>query len=119
MQARATAGRIIPGYEGYAVYEDGAVVNLATGKKLKPYPNGGGYLRVNLRGGGKRGPQPFVHRLVAQAFVPNSQPGKWQQVNHKDGDITNNRASNLEWCSGEYNRGYAVARQRALKGGGR
>lgn len=117
MQARATTGRLIPGHESYAVYEDGVVVNLETGKQLKPYRNSSGYLRVNLRGGGQRGPQPFVHRLVAQAFVMNPQPDKWQQVNHKDGDITNNRASNLEWCSNEYNRGYAAARRRAGKDG--
>lgn len=114
--AAGTTGRILPGFEKYAVYEDGAIINIETGKQLKPYKNSGGYLRVNMRHGG-RGPQPFVHRLVALAFVPNSKPKEWGQVNHINGDITDNRACNLEWCSGEYNRGYAVARQRARKEG--
>lgn len=102
MQGRENTGKMIPGYEGYAVYEDGAVVNLETGKQLAPYQNNSGYLRVGLRKDGER-QQAFVHRLVADAFVPNPNPEAWQQVNHINGDITDNRAVNLEWCDGDTN----------------
>jgi hypothetical protein len=55
-----------------------------------------GYLRVALYFGEKRKTQK-VHRLVAQAFIPN--PDGKPEVNHKDGDKTNNHAGNLEWST--------------------
>lgn len=60
-----------------------------------------GYFVVNLRKNGK-GTVFQVHRLVAEAFIPN--PENLPTVNHKDGEKTNNHVSNLEWASyGENN----------------
>lgn len=47
-----------------------------------------------------------VHRLVASHFVPGHFDGA--VVNHIDGNKTNNKASNLEWCTRSYNQTHAI-----------
>lgn len=50
--------------------------------------------------------QAFIHRLVAQAFIPN--PDDLPQVNHIDENKLNNCADNLEWCTRKYNCNYGT-----------
>lgn len=78
----------------------------SVGKVIKPFTMQNGYLRINLLDAPRRS-HFFVHRLVAEAFVPN--PTGRPLVNHKDGNKGNPRADNLEWVTQEENQLHAVA----------
>lgn len=87
----------IVGFEGhYLVSDDGQVWSLYRHRALKPTVDKYGYEKVGLFDGRKACPKT-VHRLVAQAFIPN--PNNLPSVNHINEDKTDNRASNLEWVS--------------------
>lgn len=112
--------RPVKGYEGlYAVSSLGRVRSLERGTTwhdvhvLKQWRLNGEYRQVRLCAGGKF-KSYSVHRLVAQAFLPN--PDNLPCVNHKDEDPSNNAACNLEWCDYKYNNNYGNAiRKRAEK----
>ena len=85
----------INGYEGfYQITTDGIVISPNGIKKTEVVKNG--YARVSLWKNGK-GKHFLVHRLVAEAFIPN--PDSLDMVNHIDGNKLNNRVENLEWCN--------------------
>ena len=105
-------GRDIVGYEGeYAITRDGKVWSHKRKKFLKP-GSVRGYHRVNLGKDGKRKCY-YIHRLVAEAFIPN--PNNLSQVNHKDEDKSNNCVDNLEWCDATYNNNYGTRIERISK----
>ena len=85
----------------YSVSDDGKIRSDRTGHILKPAVSNAGYLRVHfcVNGNGKNA---SIHRLVAEAFVPN--PNMKPEVNHIDGNKLNNRAENLEWVTGAENK---------------
>ena len=86
----------VPGHSGYEVSSSGEVRNSATGHLMKQIASNWGYMRTQIREGERR-IQLSVHRAVAMAFVPN--PGGKPQVNHINGDKSDNRAENLEWVT--------------------
>lgn len=90
----------------YEIFEDGRIFSKKTNKFLKPQKKGRGYLGVFLRVDGQT-LQRYVHRLVAEKYLPN--PDNLPEVNHIDGDVTNNHVNNLEWCTRQGNVGHAVS----------
>ena len=133
--------RDIKGYEGvYQVSNFGRVKSCErevhfvknTGTKftkhfreriLSPNLSTPGYLTVmlykdNCNGGPKQSRRLQIHRLVAEAFIPN--PNNYPQINHKDEDKSNNCVDNLEWCTRKYNMNYGTLPSRiSVKNKGR
>ena len=65
-----------------------------------------GYVRFNYRSSSGKRNSMTLHRAVAQVFVPN--PENKPEVNHKNGDKTDNRAENLEWVTASENQVHAL-----------
>ena len=105
----------IVGYEGlYQISSLGRVFSVRSNKYLQAYRRSKNmpYLTVSLYVNNER-KHYKVHRLVAEAFLPN--PDLLPQVNHKNEDGADNRACNLEWCDVAYNINYGTRTQRANK----
>lgn len=88
------------------VSNHGEVRKKDTKETLYPADNGAGYLSYSLcntinKYGKKATQRQYIHRLVAEAFLPN--PDNLKQVNHLDCNKSNNRVDNLEWASGSSN----------------
>lgn len=119
----------IKGYEGYyQVSNTGKIKTLEhniirhNGKRLtikEKILNGSkdtkGYLQVELKKDGKRNIK-FIHRLVAETFIEN--PNNKLQVNHINGDKSNNGIDNLEWvtCSENIHHAWKNGLNKPIKG---
>ena len=95
----------VVGYEEhYQISTFGRVKSFYRGKPkiLTPFVDKAGYLGISLG----RNRKFKIHRLVAQAFIPN--PEDKPQINHRDGNKMNNHVSNLEWNTSTENNRHAV-----------
>lgn len=111
----------IKGYEGfYEISSEGRIKSLKRAdckcrtkdRLLTPERLTKGYLRVRL-GPRNESKKFLVHRLVAEAFIPN--PDNLPFINHKNEIKTDNRVENLEWCDNDYNVHYGSAIERKIK----
>lgn len=107
--------RTIEGFEDYSVSNLGNVLSRKGReiKLLKPGHDAAGYLHIRLYDGtsdrgiyssGYSKPKlEKIHRLVADAFLPEPDKDIYQEVNHIDGDKKNNDVTNLEWVTRKQN----------------
>ena len=82
-------------------------------KVMKNCVGKSGYEQVTLTLENGKRKSFHIHRLVAEAFVPNNK--KYTCVNHIDENKRNNKASNLEWCNVSYNNNYGTRIQRVIE----
>lgn len=92
-------------YQNYIVTKEGSIISKYTGKQLYVHTNKKGYqfVRMYIDGIAKT---YLVHRVVAQTHVPN--PRCKSEVNHKDGNKSNNAVWNLEWVTAQENVDHSV-----------
>lgn len=93
-------------FPNYFVSNWGRVYSLRADTLLKPRPSGWGYMQVCFSQSGVR-TMKYVHRLVAEHFIPGEDVGL--EVNHIDGDKTYNNETNLEWVTKRMNNQHAYA----------
>lgn len=102
--------RNFPGYNGST---EGRIINVRTQKIQKPVVNKNGHAKVSLYKN-KKHYYVKVHKLIGETFLGEC-PG--MDINHKDGDLLNNRVDNLEWrtrsntISDAYKRGTKTPRR--------
>jgi hypothetical protein len=97
----------------YMISNLGRVRCVKTNNIRKPKKDKDGYHELVIRNG-KAYVYLKIHREVAKAFVPN--PENLPVINHKNEIKSDNRSSNLEWCTVAYNNNYGTRKEKTVGG---
>lgn len=102
----------IKGYEGrYAISSFGRVYSYVSHKWLKPTENHhNNTVRYYINLGRGTNNRFYIHRLVAEAFIPN--PQNKLEVDHIDTDPTNNHVENLRWTTRQENMNNVLTKEK-------
>lgn len=112
MEEKIEIWKKITGYKKtYEVSNFGRIKNIKKNIILKPQINNHGYCMIALYKN-KKFKNYRVHRLVAQAFIPNYD--KKPVIDHIDGNKQNNHFKNLRWCTREENNNNPITKYRRL-----
>ena len=90
----------------YYISNKGRVYNFTTSTLLGLHQNESGYFRFKISDSRKNNRLVFIHRAVALTFMPIDN-AEILQVNHIDGNKSNNCVENLEWCTSKENNQHA------------
>ena len=96
--------------EGYLLSSTGKIYSFLKKRILKGGKFSNGYLQCVL---GRKSKVNLVHRLVAEAFIPN--PQNLPCVDHINGNRQDNRVENLRWCTHKENSNFEIAKDRMIK----
>lgn len=102
--------RYIPNFPHYAISRTGKIVDVRTGERVEGKVSSANHYVLSYIYASSVNKKKSIrcHRLIAYAWIPNDDVYNRTLINHKDGNRSNNKISNLEWCTTKENTNHAL-----------